>query len=202
MWQAPEISWKGSQAGATVNIFVLASDPDEAASYHNDKHVVKMILESGQMMCSAHWTSWRSSLGIGTDVKRRDAISRLLAEVPAVSLPPWKMTHVGHPCTRWTQRSRENYLWHSRLGLALCAEYTRRYKKVHKAERVHEWLRENLPPTFEGEAGLTPFAVAMPDDCKVSDDPVVCYRTYYMTHKRKIASWKSETPPWWNPELS
>jgi hypothetical protein len=39
-----------------MNIFVLDKDPHAAAHYHCDKHVVKMILEAGQMLCAAHWT--------------------------------------------------------------------------------------------------------------------------------------------------
>ena len=37
-----------------MNIFLLDKDPKIAAQYHCDKHVVKMILESAQMLCSAY----------------------------------------------------------------------------------------------------------------------------------------------------
>jgi hypothetical protein len=37
-----------------MNIFYLDKDPIKAAEYSCDKHVVKMILESAQMLCTAH----------------------------------------------------------------------------------------------------------------------------------------------------
>ena len=37
-----------------MNIFVLDNDPIECAKLHVDKHVVKMILEHAQLMCTAH----------------------------------------------------------------------------------------------------------------------------------------------------
>jgi hypothetical protein len=40
-----------------MNLFILSSNPTEAAEAHADKHVVKMILEACQMLYSAHWTA-------------------------------------------------------------------------------------------------------------------------------------------------
>ena len=37
-----------------MNIFYLNESPEIAAVEHNDKHCVKMILESAQMLCTAH----------------------------------------------------------------------------------------------------------------------------------------------------
>lgn len=33
-----------------MNVFFLADTPDEAALYHCDKHVIKMVLESAQLL--------------------------------------------------------------------------------------------------------------------------------------------------------
>jgi len=180
-----------------MNIFVLSRCPRTAARLHCDKHVVKMILESGQMLCAAHWMGWAQVLQIDMAlIKKRDLQGVLMEQVPKEMQPPWRMTHTQHPCTLWTCHSQENYMWHSELGLALCREYTTRYNKVHKSLTVHSWLSQNLPPAFSG-VGSSKFAVAMPDECKVSDDPVECYRSYYMTHKRRMASWKTQIPYWW-----
>jgi hypothetical protein len=49
-------------------------------------------------------------------------------------------------------------------------------------------------------AGLTPFALAMPDEYKApSGNAVESYRAYYMSpEKRRIASWKKGRPaPEW-----
>lgn len=37
-----------------MNIFVLDTCPVVAAQYLNDKHVVKMVLESAQILCTVH----------------------------------------------------------------------------------------------------------------------------------------------------
>ena len=37
-----------------MNIFVLDNDPKKCAEAHCNKHVVKMILEHAQLMCTAH----------------------------------------------------------------------------------------------------------------------------------------------------
>ena len=37
-----------------MNIFHLDTDPQRAAQMHGDKHVVKMVLETAQMLCTAH----------------------------------------------------------------------------------------------------------------------------------------------------
>lgn len=147
-----------------MNIFVLDRDPVLAAQYHCDKHVVKMIVEAGQMAST-------------------------------ISNGPYKPTHKNHPCTVWARQNQSNYLWLIDYGIALCDEYTYRYNKMHKTRDVIEQCAtfSELP---EGE--LTPFALAMPDECKTID-PVESYRTYYHT-KERFAYWtKREVPSWWNP---
>lgn len=185
-----------------MNIFVLDKDPRRAAEYHCDKHAVKMILESAQMLCTAHWLGWARLLK-APPMKKKDLQLWLYKNVPKDLQPPWKMTHVNHPCTQWTQQVWGNYFWHSRLGLALCDVYTERYGKVHKSHEVHRWLNRHIPPTFaatvENPVGTTQFAVCMPDECKVPDDPVESYRSYYRMHKVKMARWAhSEKPVWFN----
>lgn len=187
-----------------MNIFVLNENPILAARDHCDKHLVKMILESGQMLCAAHWIGWQRMLNPPSDLKRKELQAWLHDNVLPDLRPPWKMTHVSHPCTQWTQRAWGNYMWHSRLGLELCAEYERRYNRVHKSLEVHRWLNRRVPPTFEGSTenpvGITPFALAMPEDCKVAGDAVQSYRNYYTKNKVRIAKWKhSDAPTWWNP---
>ena len=186
-----------------MNIFVLDNDPGRAAADHCDKHVVKIVLEAGTMLCTAHWLGWARMLK-APPLKPRQLQQWLFDNVPRDLQPPWKMSHVHHPCTQWTQRVWGNYMWHSRLGLALCAEYTKRYGKVHKSQEVHRWINRVIPPTFEGRVddpvGITPFALAMPEDCKVPNDAVQSYRNYYNKHKVRLAKWKySAEPAWWNP---
>lgn len=98
-----------------MNIFVLDNDPFKAAEYQCDKHVVKMVLETAQLLCSAHETA------------------------------PYKRTHYNHPCAIWTRSSLANYMWLCEHGLGLAREYAFRYNKVHKSTEVIEWARLNMP---------------------------------------------------------
>jgi hypothetical protein len=153
-----------------MNIFVLNEDPKQAARDQCDKHVVKMPLETAQMLCTA---------------LRQHGCDDV----------PYKSAHVKHPCTLWTGVSRDNFLWLVEHGIELCEEYTRRYGKVHASQAVivtASGLAEKIPAGV-----LTAFAQAMPDECK-KESAVEAYRNYYKLKKVAIATWKhSETPSWW-----
>lgn len=145
-----------------MNIFILHLCPQIAARLHCDKHVVKMILETAQLLYSAHHVSGTPDLPEGA----------------------YKKTHVNHPCAIWTRESRANYLWLAELGWWLCKEYQYRYgaHKTHKTERHISWLRSH-PPEIP-DMGLTPMRMAMPDAYK-RDDPVEAYRAFYVEDKLK-----------------
>jgi hypothetical protein len=155
-----------------MNIFVLDLDPKKCAQYHSNSHVVKMVLETAQLLCGVHWVS-QSSFEI-----------------------PYKLSHKNHPCAIWARECMENYVWLCDLGMELSKEYTYRYGKRHKSQDVIEWCMINNP-NIKTNGDLTPFAMAMPDECKIGP-PVASYRQYYMTEKRAIAKWtKRETPIWY-----
>lgn len=156
-----------------MNIFVLDENPQVAAKMHNDKHVVKMILESAQLLCGVHHMSNQSST------------------VEA----PYKLSHKNHPCSIWARECTENYIWLCDLGLSLCEEYTYRYGKRHKSQDVIEWCLVNKP-SLKDNGDITPFALAMPDECKTKT-AVESYRLYYLTHKRDISTWKERKKPEW-----
>lgn len=183
-----------------MNIFVLDKNPQKAAEYHCNKHVVKMILEAGQMLCAAHWLHLLDNYYDGhiSDFKRvRDIQNWLYANTHALEQPPWKLSHMRHPCTLWTNESYSNYMWQWELGVALCKEYTKRYGKVHKSETVIDWLGKNTPRLMK-DKGLTPFVVCMKEEYKVAGDPVESYRNYYIQDKVRFAKWepRSTTPQW------
>ena len=151
-----------------MNIFVLDVDPRTSAQMMCDKHVVKMVLETAQMMCTVV-----SSFGYET---------------------PYRPTHAKHPCTLWAAGSYSNWRWLAAHGLALCEEYTHRYNKKHKSERVIRWCLEQS--IHFPQAALTPFAQAMPDKYR-NPSAVTAYRTYYQNEKAAFATWKTSPPPWW-----
>ena len=152
-----------------MNIFILDKDPKAAAEYHCDKHVIKMILETAQMLCTAHWETG--------------------------SQAPYRATHKNHPCTKWTRLNTSNYKWLCGLGLELCAEYTNRYGKIHKTQQHIDWLSKNIPNIPDGR--LTEWPQAMPDTYK-NKNVVEAYRQYYMGEKRNIVKWKNNIPEWYN----
>ena len=183
-----------------MNIFVLDESPEVAAKYHCNKHVVKMILESGQMMCTAHYTHGLRSIGKElSDFKRvRDAKAHAIENLDANILPPWSLSHTRHPCTVWTALNTGNYKWHLRLMRALLDQYTERYQKIHKAESTYSWLENNIPINMM-TGDKTAHPQCMPDSCK-STSPVDAYRKYYTNFKQHIAVWepRSKTPEWYS----
>ena len=150
-----------------MNIFLLHLDPEKCAQMHVDKHVVKMILETAQMLCTVHHvtkTKWKHTY-----------------------TPPYKETHKNHPCNVWLRESTDNYVWLVTLGLELCKEYTYRYGKIHKCQSYIEELGLNIPPL--PEIGLTPHKQAMPEYYK-SDNSQESYRAYYFFEKHELFNWR------------
>jgi len=154
-----------------MNIFFLDENPTLSAQYHVDKHVVKMILETAQLLCGVHHMT--------------DQVTDQV---------PYKLSHKNHPCSIWCRESLSNYLYLCELGLELSKEYTYRYGKRHKSQDVIEWCLINKPNIPDIE--FTDPAKAMPDEFKV-DSVVESYRNYYMVAKSNLAAWKNREKPFW-----
>ena len=164
-----------------MNIFVLDLDPAVAARMQCDKHVVKMVLESAQMLSAAH------RVLDGTDTH------------DSSPFPFLKITHNNHPCTVWVRQSAANYQWLYDHFKALSDEYTYRYYKLHKSWWKLGVALSNLPANIPS-GGLTPFAQAMPDEYK-HDDPVVAYRQYYVGEKSKFLRYRNRRRPAWLEDM-
>jgi hypothetical protein len=189
-----------------MNIFVLDRDPSMAALYHCNKHVIKMILESAQMLCTAHWLGHLKKADLSlSDFKRvKDAQSWLFNNVSEDLQPPWKLTHARHPCTVWASKNVSNYGWVLRLAESLLQEYTRRYKKKHASHCVVKWLGKNFPPDIP-DGFLTNHPVCMKEDYKVYDTDgnisvVKSYKNYYILDKSRFAKWEPQAkmPEWFS----
>lgn len=182
-----------------MNIFVLDTDASLAATYHCDKHVVKMITEHNQMLGSVNHTARGARTKKDID---REFIDTHFQDFPRLDekgfLKPYGIGYKNHPCTVWTGKSLENYKWLCDLTIALCKEYTLRYGKVHAGEIIVNWYSSNVPVFDRVEK--TPFALAMPEHLK-SADAVDSYRSYYASHKAKFAKWKIKEPWWWSKHL-
>lgn len=159
-----------------MNVFVLDLDVKRCAQYHLDKHCVKMILESTQLLNNA-----------------------LIANDDSY-VPVYKQTHKNHPASLWASQSLQNFEWLNNLALALCTEYTYRYGKIHKCQSMLEQFDVSSSKIKISNIGMTPFAKCMPDKYKV-DNAVESYRNYYREDKAYIAKWtKRDQPEWWNKD--
>tara|TARA_R100001443_G_scaffold117434_2_gene142614 strand:+ start:3075 stop:3536 length:462 start_codon:yes stop_codon:yes gene_type:complete len=148
-----------------VNIFILDKCPIKSAQQSCDKHVVKMILESAQLLCSVY----------------------------EKNTAPYKRTHYNHPCSIWVRESIDNFNWLITHAYALCEEYTKRYNKTHKSKAVIEWCENNKPniPSI----GLTKFAQAMPEEYKNKNvvkayrDYYIGEKSHIATWKTQVPKW-------------
>jgi len=156
-----------------MNIFYLHESPTTAAEYMCDKHVVKMILESAQLLCTAHHVC-------PSDAERPEKF--------------YKKTHLNHPCAIWTRSCTGNYRWLCTHAQALLNEYTYRYGKQHATTPVISWCKANDPDIPDGEFSDIP--QCMPEEYR-ADDPVIAYRDYYNKAKSHLHSWKNRQVPDW-----
>jgi hypothetical protein len=177
-----------------MNIFYLHNDPEECAKQHNDKHVVKMILEYAQLLSTAHRVLDGHEVTELTATSRK--IRRWKLETPLDS-KLYKSTHTNHPSAIWVRKSYENYEWLWRLLEKVCYEYTYRYGKVHKVQR--EGLLKELytPPTHIPKGvGFTEPTPAMPEQFIVPSS-ISSYKNYYIGAKQHLANWKKREIPKW-----
>lgn len=174
-----------------MNIFVLDDDPVIAAKLHCDKHVVKMILESAQLLSTAH----RLIDGVPYDGSSRSGRKAKRWQLPDNrDSVLYQATHINHPCAVWCRETSENYKWLYRMFIGLTDEYSFRYGKTHKCVDMTTQL--NAVPNSIRIANLTEFPQAMPDECKTKN-AADAYKNYYIIHKKRFAVWtKREVPEW------
>ena len=158
-----------------MNIFYLSPCPKQSAKDQCDKHVVKMILESAQMLCTAHRFldshEWADEVGL------------------------YKMVHKNHPSSIWVRSSVHNYTWLYVHMVALMNEYTNRYAKHHASEKLSFALGQH--PKKIPIVDFTDPPQCMPDEYK-NENTVTAYRNYYKGEKNDFAKWDySEQPDWW-----
>lgn len=151
-----------------MNVFVLHRDPVIAAQMACDKHCIKMIVETAQMLSAVLIQNGQAA--------------------------PYKLTHQHHPCTIWAGASAHNYAWLWHHGRALCEEYTYRYERIHKTQQHFDGGLRRAPCI--PRLGVTEFAQAMPEEYR-DPDPVIAYRKFYLGAKAHFATWKNRDIPAW-----
>ena len=181
-----------------MNIFYLDKNPFIAAKMACDKHVCKMIIESAQMLSTAH----RMLDGVKYKGKTKNGrnIQRWKMSNSNLENTFYKACHTGHPSTVWVMSNYFHYSWLYDHMIALNAEFKIRYNhtKDHMTiQKLKEVLRtppKNIPVN-DITTDPTP---ATPDECKILNDVVGSYRKYYIMKKKEFATWKSPAiiPQW------
>lgn len=174
-----------------MNIFVTSHSPWQSAFEQPDKLLVKMVLETAQLLSTAHRAidgdTWADSLGL------------------------YKATHTNHPCAIWARETAGNYEWLADHLEALCQEYTRRFDRIHKtqsSELMHT-LQTFLPHDI-ADRPVSPMPACMPEEFKQAADvgqtyPVWSYRQYLSHGKSYIrdrSAWarRADGVPFWFSE--
>lgn len=159
-----------------MNIFFLDKDHQKAAEYLCNRHVVKMTLETAQIL------------------------STVVNEKNLTFYPVYKSTHKNHPCVKWANESYCNAMWLVNHGLSIADEYQNRYKKEHKSEEVITRCFQNLACTKKSDwhsIHMTNPPQCMPEKYQ-QKDTVQAYRDYYIGEKSSFAVWpEGKTPYWW-----
>jgi hypothetical protein len=161
-----------------MNLFILDLEVDVCATYHVDKHVVKMPTETAQMLSFLYH-----------DKKLWDK------NVPEFIMA-FSKGHNNHPCTVWLRQSIDNFMYGAKLGLALYNEYQYRYNKPDKHIRAKQifTFALNNPPNLP-EKGLTKFAEAMPDEYRRHNCAIKNYQMYYNEDKKHLHVWTKRSTP-------
>ena len=176
-----------------MNIFYLDKEPRIAAEYHCDKHVVKMILESAQLLSAAHRL---------LDGRQYQGFSKSGRKSKEWELPDgreqvlYKASHINHPSAVWARSNIDHYRYLFDLFQCLIDEYRYRYKKEHKCGELLLPLFAS-PMNIDYEAPWVDPPQARPEDSKVPGDTVRAYRNYYINHKHHFAKWTRREVPFW-----
>lgn len=146
-----------------------------------DKHVVKMTLETAQLLCTAHHV-----LG---------APETALEPFSSDPLVPYRPTHKNHPQSIWVRSSVYNYKWLGQYFHQIAQEYNHRYKKHHLAYIRCKHLADIVPLKISYVDFSEPYK-CMPDVYKV-ESTIESYRNYYRIAKRDIIKYTNRDIPLW-----
>ena len=177
-----------------MNLFATSESPLQSAYDLPDKLICKMALETAQML-AANFSE--EMLGYGKLTKKDGG--------------HYKSTHKNHPCTVWGRECKANTAWMILHGLAICAEYHRRYGKVHGCFQAHldaKRLFEQNGGSLSDWVNHTPFARAINVDLypeirrNYRISTTEAYRQYM--HHKGYAAWNklpASKPTWWDDKV-
>ncbi len=167
-----------------MNIFISDLSPIVSAQNLDNKRVVKMVLETAQLLSTA---------------------IESYTQYPPTLL--YKPTHINHPITKWCQENHDNFLWVYNHFLALCDEYTYRFQKPHKTIVQIKPLLENIiinngnsPTNYQNSARHKEKGI----DFSHEPDITIAYQKYLNARwktDKLIPKWTRRNPPSWKYEI-
>ncbi len=160
-----------------MQIFVTDKNPQICAQNLDDKRVIKMILESAQLLSNAYYYhNWDN--------------------------PPLKKAMFNHPCSIFAQKYF-NFIWLQEHFYRLLREYNKRFDKNHSYEYL---IKEFLIKTFDSISGI-PFSNPNFVNCTPHKDIKDIHLAYKITlcekwskDKRK-PKWTNSNEPKWRKEI-
>lgn len=204
-----------------MNIFFLSNSPVTSAEMMVDKHVVKMILETAQLLSTAHrlldGTEGFRQVEVPVYQKNPEnrrqylldengkyiQIGTKIKDVRHWFLPDhresiiYSATHRNHPSAVWCRESVSNYNWLVDHFFALGDVYTKRYDKVHGTITKLGYELQ-CPPNKLKQWDWTDPPSCMDDEFIISKSPIENYRNYYANGKTHLHKWqKSKFGPDW-----
>ena len=181
-----------------MNIFYLHEDPKQCAEWMVDKHVVKMILESAQLLSTAHRVLDGAPVEVTYRVPSTDKLRKKKVWILDDNRNDvmYNATHINHPSAVWCRDSVCNYVWLADHLLALGSEYSYRYGKTHKSIEKLGYMLQS-PPLNLTEYDMTEMPSCMDKEYIISDDPITNYRNYYKIGKARMHAWKKREAPSW-----
>jgi hypothetical protein len=162
-----------------MNIFYLSNNTKECAEFHMDKHVVKMILEYSQILCTSH--------RIIDNINESHFLNEVL----------YKKTHQKHPSVLWCMKCEENYMWLYSLLVNLIDVFKKRYNRhQHKSENLLKYLI-NTPNNINKNEKFSPPPLTIKEESKISSCHIECYKRCYQTEKKHLGWGNEEDIPSW-----
>ena len=167
-----------------MNIFATDPDPVRSAIALDDKRLVKMCVETAQILSTA--------------------IRQTHGDALANALGLYKKTHDNHPCVKWVKTNNVALAWLVEHGLALCLEYSLRFNKTHKSLQIVMAISTLLPDQSEYEYDSLSFQNSARNAHLGLDftyiTPHEAYQTYLNARwlsDKKPPRWTNRQPPEW-----
>ena len=176
-----------------MNIFVTDDDPVIAARELCDQHVrSKMQIEGAIMLAHA----------FDQEVLNHPDTPRSKSGNPRKS----GRGYYNHQCSIWARESKDNFKWLVDHTLEMFDERLYRWpgSNEHFTKTFIEWCGNNIDNTNISKTSLTPYAVAISDDCDCRKQyadfdslPTIEQYRSYIKYDKPFATWTQRSQPDW-----